>query len=57
MLSREYYASECYGNFGVFSRVEGQVGGWWPTIALAKQAAELLNTVCNQKRRLQNETE
>jgi hypothetical protein len=38
-----YYASECYGNFGVFHRCGTQTGGWWPTMKLAEQAAELLN--------------
>jgi hypothetical protein len=38
-----YYASECYGNFGVFHRCGTQIGGWWPTMKLAEQAAELLN--------------
>lgn len=38
-----YYASECYGKFGVFTRAGHQFGDWWPSLALAKQAADLLN--------------
>jgi hypothetical protein len=45
MTSRQYYASECYGNFGVFHTRGTQVGGWWPTMELAEQAAHLANTV------------
>jgi len=43
-----YYASECYGKFGVFSPTEGQIGKWWPSLELARQAAELLNEL-NEK--------
>jgi hypothetical protein len=38
-----YYASECYGKYGVFTRAGHQVGDWWPSLLLARQAAALLN--------------
>jgi hypothetical protein len=42
---RRYYASECYGKFGVFQASGSQVGGWWPTMELAEQAALLGNAL------------
>jgi len=38
-----YYASECGGGFGVFTRAGFQVGGWWPSLEVAQQVAKLLN--------------
>lgn len=40
----KYYASECAGSFGVFTRAGFQVGGWWPSLAIAQQVADLLNS-------------
>jgi len=48
MTSRQYYASECYGRFGVFHRCGTQIGGWWPTMELAEQAAQLGNELAPQ---------
>ena len=45
-----YYASECYGRFGVFHRCGTQVGGWWPTMELAEQAAQLVTCLTNKER-------
>jgi hypothetical protein len=46
---RRYYASECYGRFGVFQASGSQVGGWWPTMELAEQAALLGNTLTGKE--------
>jgi hypothetical protein len=40
-----FYASECYGNYGVFTRAGYQIGGFWPSLELAEQAAQLANKV------------
>ncbi len=40
---KPFYASECYGNFGVFTREGYQFGDWWPSLQLAQQAADLCN--------------
>jgi hypothetical protein len=46
---RCYYASECYGRFGVFQASGSQVGGWWPTMELAEQAAQLGNALTGKE--------
>lgn len=43
ITERAYYASECYGKFGVFNKAGYQRGGWWPTLEIANQVANLLN--------------
>jgi hypothetical protein len=40
---KSFYASECYNNFGVFTREGYQFGNWWPSLILAQQAADLCN--------------
>lgn len=42
-MTNKYYASVCYSKYGVFTHKGLQVGDWWPTFALAQQAATLLN--------------
>jgi hypothetical protein len=44
----KYYASKCGGGFGVFNRAGFQVGGWWPSLAIAEQVASLLNKEVNK---------
>jgi hypothetical protein len=46
---RRYYASECYGKFGVFQASGSQVGGWWPTMELAEQAALLVTSLTSKE--------
>ena len=49
-MTSPYYASECYRNFGVFTYAGMQFGPWWPTLALAQQAADLLNKAAEHER-------
>lgn len=38
---KPFYASEIYGQYAVFTRAGYQIGGTWPSMKLAEQAADL----------------